>query len=477
MIIRVLNISKSEDYSELGKIIPPEYISEPLINLFKTRLSSSVKSIAIEYPYVDKDYRSTYYNFYSKRNLAYSRFCFRLHLFESPFDSKNTPKDVPEGYLGSMVLRPTGVTPLGRTLLSPRAFLDFKGYLCEGRFENNLLGMPISVDCFPHITQDTDVTVCAHVVCWMIARYYSEKYAMYPERLLFDIALSTKDFSAGRIIPSRGLSLGQISEILTNIGFYPEVFVRELYDDDSLFYDILYCYVESGIPVLAALKRKQHAIAVLGHGPLINSDPILEAERGGLVTGRAMIDRFIINDDNSLPYESLYFEGNEKGNNGPHVLDDVDGFVVPLYEKMYLNAENVLKLYGNIFQLLTIPIDKRKFIVRVFMTSSRSYKKKIRLSKKIDATLLQAQLELPLPKFIWIIEIASPENYGRNRADYRWIVDATANQYERYPFILIHDSDKMLIYDRSLKGQIFKVFFKSPVQAYEMYENNLRGYI
>ena len=51
----------------------------------------------------------------------------------------------------------------------------------------------------------------------------------------FDIAESTKNFSEGRIIPSRGLTMGQISEILAAIGFYPEMFIRELYEDQSLF--------------------------------------------------------------------------------------------------------------------------------------------------------------------------------------------------------------------------------------------------
>ena len=35
------------------------------------------------------------------------------------------------GYLGSMVLRPTEVTPLGRTLLSPSAIAGFQGFVAE----------------------------------------------------------------------------------------------------------------------------------------------------------------------------------------------------------------------------------------------------------------------------------------------------------------------------------------------------------
>jgi hypothetical protein len=237
------------------------------MDLMRNSLSPTIRSVLIEYPYVDKDYRSTYYGFYSKRHREYGKFCFRLHLFEDDLESpEGLPKVSPSGYLGSMVLRPTEVTPLGRTLLSPNAIAGCKGFIAEASFENNLMGIPLEVKTFPHIMQDTDVTICAHAVCWMIARYYSEKYSLYPERLSFDIAEAVKDLSKGRIIPSRGLTLGQVSEVLASIGFYPEIFVKDLYDDSDSFYDLLYCYVESGIPLVGA--GKEHAVAIFGHGPL-----------------------------------------------------------------------------------------------------------------------------------------------------------------------------------------------------------------
>jgi hypothetical protein len=100
--------------------------------------------------------------------------------------------------------------------------------------------------------------------------------------------------------------LGQISEILAALGFYPEVFVRDVYADQSL----------------------------PGHAAL-------------------------------------------------HCLTDIDGFVVPLYEKMYLSAENLLKLYPKILyaKFLDIPA-MNKLVARVYMTSSRSYKRRLRESKQ-----------------------------------------------------------------------------------------------
>lgn len=471
MIVGIQDINKSDDYAKLKEALPADYLSDGILKLFSNDLSVAVKAVAIEYPYVDKDYRSTYYNFYSKRHRAYEKFCVRLHLF-GKYIGENELERASEDYYGSIVLRPNEVTPLGRTLLSPLAIRDFRGYICETLFDNSLMGIPLSVRCFPHIMQDSDVTVCAHAVCWMIARYYSERYAVYPERLSYDIVTLTKDLSEGRITPSRGLSLGQISEIMGAIGFSPEIFVRDLYSDTSLFYDILYAYVESGIPVVAGLGAKQHAVAVVGHAAVAYPRDVLSNNREKLISARCMIDRLIINDDNYLPYRGVSL--NDEGG-CIHTITDIDCFVVPLYEKMYLSAENVFQLYRNIFKLLNISLDDQ-YIVRVFMTSSRSYKKALRAMKLLPDSMLRAQLELAMPKFIWVVEVASPSNYAIMRTDLRWIIDATANQYEMYPFLFVHDREKMLIHDRALKSRLFRVNFDASNTGYEMYEHNLRRY-
>ena len=210
MIAGIVKIGSEEDYSKLWDVVSEDFFSADLLELMRSSLDPKIRSILIEYPYVDKDYRSTYYGFYSKRHREYGKFCFRLHFFVDDLENPEDLVKVSGGYLGSMVLRPTEVTPLGRTLLSPSAIAGFQGFVAEASFENNVLGIPLKVKTFPHISQDTDVTVCAHAVCWMISRYYSEKYSLYSERLSFDIAEAVKDLSKGRIIPSRGLTLGQV---------------------------------------------------------------------------------------------------------------------------------------------------------------------------------------------------------------------------------------------------------------------------
>ena len=196
---------------------------------------------------------------------------------------------------------------VGRSVMAaiPRAIRSFQGYVCETGFENTLAGIPLKVKTFPHIMQDTDVTVCAHAVCWMIARYHSERYSFYPERLTYDIAVAVKDISEGGTIPSRGVTLGQISEILTSIGFAPEIYTRDAYQNDSFFEDILYAYIESGIPLVAALGSKEHAVAVVGHGQ-VQSAVGLAAGNGGLLSMPDNVSR-PLSSTTTIGFHSIFY--------------------------------------------------------------------------------------------------------------------------------------------------------------------------
>ena len=100
---------------------------------------------------------------------------------------------------------------------------------------------------------------------------------------------------------------------------------------------------------------------------------------------------------------------------------------------MYLNAENVLSFFPKLFEAKLLDIPRQTRIFRAFMTSSSSYKRSLRSCRNINEVVLEAQLELPMPKFIWVVEVSSPEDYDLRRVDYRWVIDGTANQYERLP--------------------------------------------
>ena len=157
-------------------------------------------------------------------------------------------------------------------------------------------------------------------------------------------------------------------------------------------------------------------------------------------------------------------------------LEDIDSFIVPQYEKMYLNAENVFELYPKLAWGAFLDLPEKQYVLRVYMTSSRSYKREIRQTSDISDDMRQYQIELPMPKFIWVIEMASPENYDRRKAEFRWIIDATANQYESMPFLVIHDKRKLILHDRAVTGEMYRIDLSNEMEPFSLYENNLRRY-
>ena len=48
----------------------------------KNNISSEVSGVLVEHDYIDKDYRSTFYNFYAKMGRPYREDCVRLHFFD-----------------------------------------------------------------------------------------------------------------------------------------------------------------------------------------------------------------------------------------------------------------------------------------------------------------------------------------------------------------------------------------------------------
>ena len=73
-------LNTSADLSKLIDYIPSEYNPKEVTKRLEEGISNAVKAVLIEYNYVDKDYRSTYYHFYAKKGQRYNLDCVRLHL-------------------------------------------------------------------------------------------------------------------------------------------------------------------------------------------------------------------------------------------------------------------------------------------------------------------------------------------------------------------------------------------------------------
>ena len=123
-----------EAYDLLIDLLDPEFDPKGIAQRLKTQLTDDAKGVLVEHGYVDKDYRSTFYNFYAKKGRQYRPDCVRLHFFDSAVSYDEARSDLaaldrrPEDhYFGYIVLRPTIAATLGRSLFSPGIRLGARG--------------------------------------------------------------------------------------------------------------------------------------------------------------------------------------------------------------------------------------------------------------------------------------------------------------------------------------------------------------
>ena len=75
-----LRISGDTVEDELN-VLDPEFDPRGIAASLESQVTGAAKGVLVEHGYVDKDYRSTFYNFYAKKGRHYRSDCVRLHFF------------------------------------------------------------------------------------------------------------------------------------------------------------------------------------------------------------------------------------------------------------------------------------------------------------------------------------------------------------------------------------------------------------
>ncbi len=445
-------LNSSADIAKIEQNISPEYDPARVVQKLTAEISDAVKAVLIEQNYIDKDYRSTYYNFYAKKGGRYLADCVRLHFFDEfvSFDEQrlrlNCADDRPsDHYFGYMVLRPTGIATIGRTVLSPDVRSGACRYIVTATFKVHVLGYKLTVQGFPSMDQHVDIAVCAHVACWSVLRHYSERYASYSEYFTHDITMMAHEFNPGGLVPSKGLEVAHAERVFQEAGTFPLHIARESGVNDKSFDRQLGAYVDSGFPLFAAMHALEHAVVVVGYDrrtPVNSAIP-------GLRNSWDEVDSLAIVDDHNLPYLRIPKTGPD------YSAEDIDAFIVALPEKVFYSAEAVEELTPTLFRLGSVvdlpPEDES--IVRYFITTGSSFRRFVRTSEsEYDLKLLEAIMRLPFAQFIWVVEIATESQWAVGQVEARAVIDATASVLENMPYWLLHGRSKAVTFDRKRIG-------------------------
>ena len=453
-----LEITAPDDYSQLVGKLDDEFQPGIIAKQLQDSINDAVVGVLIEYDYIDKDYRSTFYNFYAKMGRTYRGDCVRLHFFDKDvkFDRTQTdiicpggrPEELGYHYFGYVVLRPTLFATLGRSVLLPKIRVGARGMAIQAQHRVHLLGHRLSFWGFPSMAQHHDIAVCAHVSCWAILRHYSERFPQHRELLIHDITRLATTFDPGGLTPAFGLDIYEAERIFQAAGCFP-VIVRKGEEEDK-FYAQLLAYLESGFPLFVAMDGREHAIVVTGYAwcPPVATPPRTNSHVW------SQIDTLLAVDDNLLPYACVNLDLPTSPSGSAYTAQDFNAFLVPLPEKIFYPADAMERyskksLYSLLKSVLKLP-EKDKLLRRYFITTISAFRRYARKRLTyMGGDLVNLLMRLDTAQFIWVVEYASDEQWDRGHIAACALIDATASPQDRMPVWLAYDEKLAIVFDRS----------------------------
>jgi hypothetical protein len=416
--------------------------ASPLLNVLSHALSEGASSALLEHRYTDIDYRDEHQTFYSTTHRRYPSSCHRMHFFKE--DVKEVRLAIPLNlrrltYLGYTVLRPVRAAAVGRTMLplkEPR-----EGIFCRVKDTVQLFGTPLTVEGMPFISQDAQLSRCAHATVWNTAYYHHLAFKV-PRILPSQIASPSADLyaPAGRAIPSPGLTPIQLSIASSSIGLPPVIYPLDKLARGEEVERTVCRYLNSRLPV--TITTSSHAFTLLGY------------ERVRSVTGEDSI-RFWSHDDEVGPYRKIDNWRMDPG--GAWRIA-----TVPLPRKVYLPGESAEKIARTLLPRVLAPLnnsldvelanrlkqdavaragDKRSLSWRSMVLPSNEFKR-LAFRRGYSDQFLERVLLAQLSRWVWVVELTDRDSIYDPNKQPKVLADAIidATEHARDPHLLLWSS-------------------------------------
>lgn len=396
--------------------------------------------VVIETEYVDKVYRDSYYRFFSTKMKDYNRNCVRLSFFEPEFNSiqdfiTSNASNLQQWYDGFLVIRPIANCCIGRNAISKRAKISKDYEICLSSIKSTCMGAKLSVEAFPHSSQDGEYMTCAETTIWTMLEYFGNKYTLYNPAMPTEIVDSLESSAFERMTPSTGLNFQQLSLALKKHGLSTKVYSKFNYNSNpEKFRELFNCYIESGFPIAVCLANPNgsgHAVVCIGRNHI--NPTALTKSRSIIAGGNSYVfwnshnSNIVFVDDNYPCYQSTPFTNPTRYYTDPSFSSlYISHFIVPLHSKIYLPAEIAIDA-SNYLVDKVIKAPDGSFI-KTFLTSNRSYREYILTNPDYLPIQKQALLQIEMPKFVWVTEIATQAQMSVGKANAVILLDATGNK-------------------------------------------------
>lgn len=504
----IINIicKKTELIESLEPIVKTEFFkyTENSYKFFRESLCQKIKPFVdeayfvIEYPYVDKIYRDSYYNYFASKYNSTKRDCIRISIFKGLIEKKDfrnndySKNDIFfNRYQGFFIIRPTNPNFFGRSVINPSILKNKDFSICTSTFKSTVLCNKFKIKGFPHSSQDTETISCAETTLWALMEYFSSKYQDYTPVLPSKILNVLDSMSIERQLPSKGLDVTKLSFALKKFNFGSIIYASDSYVDR--FQNLLSCYTNSGIPLILAIQNYNLGHALLNIGAEnLKENHINTLTPTNFITGRLKNEtikkklnfydlddckkKFVFIDDNYSPYQlSLLNEPTAYYNNPDWLNTKITHFIVPLYSKIYLEAFKAKNyIYSHLIRDLSPLLAHSDYYLKIFLASSRSYKDFLAKNGTFSDDIKEIILEKTMPKFIWVCEISNKDLIKENKANGIVIIDATEpNIAETKPLIYSGYNDIQILFNEKLnKFQKITLI----LQPFKMFNGNLETF-
>lgn len=476
-------------YGQLHFVVDDKKSKDSLRNSLARNLSSLRRElkVIIETEYVDKVYRDSYYRFFSTKLKDYYRNCIRLSFFEPSFSSIEDflsagPENLRQWYDGFLVIRPLANVCIGRNAISKRAKIANDYEICMAPIKATCMGAKVKVYAFPHSSQDGEYMSCAETTIWTMLEYFGNKYALYRPVLPTEVVDSLDNSAFERLTPTKGLNFQQLSLALKKHGLSTKVYSKYNYNaNPEKFQELFNCYIESGFPVAVCLANPNgggHAVVCIGRNQI--APTTLTTPRKIFTGGNSYIfwnshnSNIILVDDNYPCYQSTPFNNPTSYYTDPSFSNlYISHFIVPLHSKIYLPAEIAIDASNYLVnKVIKAPNGS---CVKTFLTSNRSYREYLLTNPDFTSEQRQEYLQIELPKFVWVTEISTPNQFLHNKVNSIILLDATGNKsaYEDLSLLIfMQNAQNGVVFNRN--SRFFENFSLPLPHEFTAFKGNLK---
>lgn len=479
--LEVINI-KNDGWASLHDAMPshveasPAWNCPPLDNIVQILDGHHCTSAVVQSPYNDEDTLYDYLHDYGRAFREAGKYCARIHFFAGDplkqtadeeldfgdlarYDARLKHKpSTKDHYLGNIVIRPTGVFCVGRTVIRRHvndATLETNLHV-RAVYETHLCGTRLRVQGVPFMQQDKSSHVCAGVALWELCYDLHRRYntpRFFPREVT---EIATNNMSEGRPI-EEGLTAFEMGRMLRHLSCAVDLKFHSLKGPCAKFVlrdfvDTVYSYVHSNLPVLVGYFEENqsvgHVVLAIGHDLQETQQTPADAIPQGstlLLRNSDFASEFLVQDDQRGPYQTLEIWRHERSKDDLNfALEDADKvFLIPgLTEDarlMYAGAHKLVR------RALTPSIRARLTGVRTRLSFQRDRRFWAQLlddnagRSPLPVVHIEAYRRLRLPRYLWVCDLVEPDDEDplrSFRARGEILLDATSPLYDRKSSVL-----------------------------------------